>query len=137
MASGRLNAAKLAVWRSWTGSQPETFLEGPAEAKLRRRFQRLYQYLSSEKLQVRVLPDEAFGLIHGKAGVITLADGSQTCFILSKLYSFGGVSGVQVWFEPMLGLKLGSSVSRYSPKGVDQACVYPDGSSTFWPVFGS
>jgi hypothetical protein len=30
---------------------------------------------------VKVLPDEAFGLIHGKAGVITRADGSRVCFI--------------------------------------------------------
>jgi hypothetical protein len=30
---------------------------------------------------VRLLPDEVFGLIHGKAGVITLADGAKTCFM--------------------------------------------------------
>jgi len=29
------------------------------------------------------IPDEAFGLIQGKAGVITLADGSRVCFITS------------------------------------------------------
>ena len=28
-----------------------------------------------------MLPDRHFGLIHGKAGVITLADGSQTAFL--------------------------------------------------------
>ena len=33
---------------------------------------RLYDILRSGKLCVRVLPDDAFGLIHGKAGVITL-----------------------------------------------------------------
>ncbi|MBU2053426.1 MAG: hypothetical protein KKC25_00395 [Proteobacteria bacterium] len=32
-------------------------------------------------LRVKVLPDEAFGLIHGKAGVITRTDGSRVCFI--------------------------------------------------------
>lgn len=74
-------AAKLAVWRSWASSGPENSLEGLSEAKSRDRFQRLYQLLCSGKLQVRVLPDEAFGLIHGKAGVITLSDGSKTCFI--------------------------------------------------------
>ncbi len=31
-------------------------------------------------MQIKVLPCAAFGLIHGKAGVITLADGRQTCF---------------------------------------------------------
>ncbi len=32
-------------------------------------------------MQVRVLPDEVFGLIHGKAGVITYSDGSKTSFL--------------------------------------------------------
>lgn len=45
------------------------------------RFRRLYQLLRSGKLEVRVLPDQIFGLIHGKAGVITLADGQQTSFM--------------------------------------------------------
>lgn len=45
------------------------------------RFIRLYQFIKSGKLEIRVLPDEAFGLIHGKAGVIQYNDGSQTCFM--------------------------------------------------------
>ncbi|MBU0646722.1 DEAD/DEAH box helicase family protein, partial [Patescibacteria group bacterium] len=40
-----------------------------------------YDFLSSGLLKVKVLPDEAFGLIHGKAGVITRTDGSRVCFI--------------------------------------------------------
>jgi len=48
---------------------------------VRNRFQRLHDFLQNCKLEVRVLPDEAFGLIHCKAGVITLADGTKTCFI--------------------------------------------------------
>jgi hypothetical protein len=32
-------------------------------------------------MEVRVLPDSAFGLIHGKAGVVRLADGSATAFL--------------------------------------------------------
>ena len=36
---------------------------------------------SHGKLEVRVLPDEAFGLIHGKAGVIRYGDGSATAFL--------------------------------------------------------
>lgn len=74
-------AAQMAVWRSWAGAQPEALLDGPAESQVRGRFQRLYDFLKRGKLQVRVLPDEVFGLIHGKAGVITLADGSKTCFM--------------------------------------------------------
>jgi hypothetical protein len=48
---------------------------------MKTRLQRLYGFLDSGLLKVKVLPDEAFGLVHGKAGVITRADGSQVCFI--------------------------------------------------------
>jgi SNF2 family DNA or RNA helicase len=74
-------AAKMGVWKSWTASRPEELLDGTNTAKVQNRFQRLYDFLTSGKLEVRVLPDEAFGLIHGKAGVITLADGTKTSFI--------------------------------------------------------
>jgi superfamily II DNA or RNA helicase len=74
-------AAQAAVWQSWTASQPEALLHGVAAPRARERFRRLYELLHNGKLQVRVLPDEVFGLIHGKAGVITLADGSRTCFM--------------------------------------------------------
>lgn len=73
--------AQMAVRRSWCASQPESLLQGEAEPHVRNRFRRLYELLRSGKLQVRVLPDSGFGLIHGKAGVITLADGSKTSFI--------------------------------------------------------
>jgi superfamily II DNA or RNA helicase len=97
-------AAKLAVWRSWTGAQPETLLEGSSESKARSRFQRLYQLLVSEKLLVRVLPDEAFGMVHGKAGVITLADGLKTCFLGSANESKSGwqMNYELVWEDPSL-----------------------------------
>ena len=74
-------AAQMAVRQSWTRSHPEDMLQGSGETRVRERFRRLYRLLSNGKLQVRVLPDSTFGLIHGKAGVITLADGSQTSFI--------------------------------------------------------
>lgn len=74
-------AAKMALWKSWTASQPETLLESPVALQAQNRFKRLYDFLCSGKLEVRVLPDEVFGLIHGKAGVITLADGSKTSFM--------------------------------------------------------
>ena len=45
------------------------------------RFKRLYDFLRSGKMAIRVLPDDAFGLVHGKAGVVTLADGRQTSFL--------------------------------------------------------
>jgi superfamily II DNA or RNA helicase len=78
-------AAKIAVWKSWTSSQPEVQLDASAKRgsaeKMQGRFQRLYDFLCSGKLDVRVLPDQVFGLVHGKAGVITLADGKKTSFL--------------------------------------------------------
>ena len=69
-------AAQQAIRRSWCASKPEKspLLSYP-------RFARLFKFLSQGKMQVRVLPDEVFGLIHGKAGVITYTDGSKTSFL--------------------------------------------------------
>ncbi len=74
-------AAEAALRRAWCGSQPENLLQGQGEPQARNRFQRLYDMLSSGKMAVKVLPDSVFGLIHGKAGVITFADGSATSFM--------------------------------------------------------
>ena len=74
-------AARMALWKSWAGSSPETMLEETSAPIAQNRFKRLYDFLCSGKLEVRVLPDETFGLVHGKAGVITLADGSKTSFM--------------------------------------------------------
>ena len=43
-----------------------------------KRLSRLFHLLHSGKLQVRVMPDNVFGLMHGKAGVITYKDGTKT-----------------------------------------------------------
>ena len=69
-------AAHASMRREWCASRPERL--GDAA---RPRFARLYELLKSGKLQVRVLPDEKFGLVHGKAGVITLAGGKRTAFL--------------------------------------------------------
>ena len=68
--------AQAAMRREWCESRPEALGENA-----RPRFQRLYDFLRSGKLEVRVLPDDAFGLIHGKAGVVTLASGKRTAFL--------------------------------------------------------
>ncbi|MCX6131947.1 MAG: phospholipase D-like domain-containing protein, partial [Proteobacteria bacterium] len=73
-------AAELAMKREWSGSIPEAKLI-KERAGNPSRFDRLYHFLKSGKMQVRVLPSQAFGLIHGKAGVITLADGRKTSFL--------------------------------------------------------
>lgn len=69
-------AANYAMRREWCASEPEQYDE-----KAKPRFARLYQFLRSGKLQVKVLPRDKFGLVHGKAGVVTLSDGCQTSFM--------------------------------------------------------
>ena len=69
-------AAQAAMRHEWCDSHPE----GLGEAA-RPRFRRLYELLKSGKLEVRVLPDDVFGLIHGKAGVISYPGGRQTSFL--------------------------------------------------------
>ena len=69
-------AAKFAIRREWCASQPEKL-----SPHSKPRFARLYEFLCSGKMQVKVLPLEKFGLVHGKAGVITFADGNQTSFM--------------------------------------------------------
>nr|WP_205624735.1 phospholipase D-like domain-containing anti-phage protein [Vulgatibacter incomptus] len=75
-------AAKEALRRSWCAGKPE---ELPDDA--RPRIRRLYDLLTAtlpngeRKLQVKVLPDAAFGLVHGKAGLVRYADGRATSFL--------------------------------------------------------
>ncbi len=69
-------AAQAAIRRSWCAGRPE---DAPLTALPR--YQSLYEALTSGKLEVRVLPDSAFGLIHGKAGVIRHADGRAMAFL--------------------------------------------------------
>lgn len=69
-------AAQAALRRSWCAGKPE---DAPPAALPR--YRALYAALTSKKLEVRVLPDSAFGLIHGKAGVLRYADGTATAFM--------------------------------------------------------
>ncbi len=69
-------AAQIALRRCWCAGQPE---DAPPSAMPR--YRALYEALTTGKLEVRVLPDSAFGLIHGKAGVIRHADGAATAFL--------------------------------------------------------
>jgi superfamily II DNA or RNA helicase len=68
--------AQAAMRREWCASVPDD-----VPAPFQERLKRLHELLVSGKLRVKVLPDERFGLIHGKAGVITRCDGSQVCFL--------------------------------------------------------
>jgi superfamily II DNA or RNA helicase len=50
----------------------------------KKRFARLLQLLESGKLEIKVAPDDRFGLVHGKAGVIEQSDGSRFAFLGSN-----------------------------------------------------
>jgi superfamily II DNA or RNA helicase len=65
-------AANLSMQEEWTSNLPPGVSPG-----MRERLVRLYEFLKEGKLCVKVIPDRVFGLIHGKAGVITRADGSK------------------------------------------------------------
>ncbi|NYG35435.1 phospholipase D-like domain-containing anti-phage protein [Sphaerotilus montanus] len=69
-------AAQAALRRSWCAGKPE---DAPPAALPR--YKALYEALTSKRIEVRVLPDTAFGLIHGKAGVVRRADGRATAFL--------------------------------------------------------
>jgi len=61
----------------------ERWNEAPSEVEAllyRERYRRLHELLTSGRVEIRVVPkDRVF--IHGKAGVIEMADGSKTCFL--------------------------------------------------------
>lgn len=69
-------AAQAAIRRSWCAGQPEA-----APPSAIPRYKALYEALTTGRMEVRVLPDSAFGLIHGKAGVIRYANGTATAFL--------------------------------------------------------
>lgn len=69
-------AAQLGMRREWCTSLPDDL-----PPRLQARLRKLYELLTTGKLKVKVLPDARFGLIHGKAGVITRADGGKAAFL--------------------------------------------------------
>jgi hypothetical protein len=69
-------AAQAALRRSWCAAKPEN-----APVSAIPRYRALHDALLGGKLEVRVLPDSAFGLIHGKAGVVRRMDGTATAFL--------------------------------------------------------
>lgn len=69
-------AAAMAMTLEW-----KKFIDTHYSESLQQRLQMLYDLLASKRLEIKVLPNFAFGLIHGKAGVITQQDGSKTAFL--------------------------------------------------------
>ena len=81
LVAADVRVAGLAAQRlkqEWGNYEPENVYTTPEEAE---RLLKLYDLLVSGKMEIRVLPDEVYGLMHGKAGVITYADGRRTSFI--------------------------------------------------------
>ncbi len=73
-----VRTAKLAnasMRKEWCAGKPEEL----ENAKFR--FKRLYDFLKSGKLKVKVLPNDRFGLIHGTAGDITLENEEKIAFL--------------------------------------------------------
>ena len=71
-------AAAQQMKQEWCSFRPE---EKYTSKESSGRLARFYRLIKSGKLEVRVIPDEAYGLMHGKAGIITYQDGSKTTFI--------------------------------------------------------
>ena len=64
--------------QEWCEFEPEEKYSSPQSME---RLERLYRLLHTGKLQIRVIPDEVYGLMHGKAGIIRYNDGTATSFI--------------------------------------------------------
>ena len=64
--------------QEWCASLPE---EVYSTVESSERLERLYRLIKSGKLEVRVIPNNIYGLMHGKAGIITYPDGTKTSFI--------------------------------------------------------
>jgi len=74
----------------WCDGRPEEEL-----SKIPDRLKKLYEYLITGKIEVRVLPNDVYGLIHGKAGVIKKKDGKRIAFMgsMNETYSGWGKGG--------------------------------------------
>lgn len=70
------SAAQNAMRREWCGVKPEKIYSNTTV-----RLKKLYDLLTTQKIEIRVIPNSVFGLIHGKAGIITFKDGIKTCFV--------------------------------------------------------
>jgi len=70
--------ANIKLKQEWCEYLPE---EKYSDKNSSLRLRKLYGLISTGKLEVKVIPDEIYGLMHGKAGVITYQDGSRTSFL--------------------------------------------------------
>lgn len=87
-------AAQNAMRKDWCSSNPEEEYKN-----IPKRLEKLYNLLKSGKLEVKVIPNEVFGLIHGKAGVITFKDDTKTSFMgsINESYSAFKINYEMIW----------------------------------------
>src|SRR5450759_4642697 len=71
--------AKLARASAWDGWL--RFVDAGISDGERTALASLYNLITRGKLEIRIIPDTVHGLLHGKAGLITTADGSTSCFV--------------------------------------------------------
>ena len=82
----------------------ERWNETPSEVEAllhRERYRRLYELLTSGRVEIRVVPrDRVF--IHGKAGVVEAGDGSKTCFLgsINETKSAFALNYEILWEDP-------------------------------------
>lgn len=89
-ASSAVNSMR----REWCNAKPEeNFANAP------KRLKKLYDLIRAGKLNVKVVPNNVFGLIHGKAGVITLNGGKKTSFMgsVNETYSGWKINYEMLW----------------------------------------
>ncbi len=110
--------AAAALRQEWCGSKPEALVDAGGELA-KSRFSRLYKFLSTGKLQVKVLPDQYFGLVHGKAGVITLADSTKTSFMgsVNESKSAWTLNYELLWEHQKFFVKLAFDAHMQNPGG--------------------
>lgn len=65
------------------------------------RFKKLYELLSTGKMQVKVVPNDIYGLVHAKAGIITRKDGSKIAFVgsVNETRSAWGENYEMLWAD--------------------------------------
>lgn len=88
------SAAVNAMRREWCEAKPEQ-----EYANIPERLKKLYDLVKNSKLIIKVVPNKVFGLIHGKAGVITLSNGNKTAFIgsINETYAAWRLNYEMLW----------------------------------------
>ena len=116
-------AAQAAIRRSWCSGKPE---DAPPLAMPR--YKALFEALVNKKVEIRVLPDSAFGLIHGKAGVLRYSNGSATAFLgsVNESSSAWKVNYELLWeddaAETIAWVQAEFDALWNDPRAVDLAC---------------